>query len=231
MKKNSLLRKVPRIVLKFIIGFIAFILLYLLLAYVLGHISVGKSSKKSANTIEVHLINNGMHTDIVMPIKTKYKDWGHTFPLENTKAKDTLVKLVSVGWGDKGFYLHTPQWSELKFSTAFKAAFWLSSAAMHVTYYREIPDHVEHVRFYMTPKEYRQLIHYIERSLLKRRHRSIHIPTNAVYGDNDAFYEAKGSYSFLHTCNTWVNSALKSCGHKASVWTPFTSGIFYHYSK
>ena len=231
MKKNSLLRKVLRIVLKFIIGFIVFILLYLLLAYVLGHISVGKSSKKSANTIEVHLINNGMHTDIVMPIKTKYKDWGHTFPLENTKAKDTLVKLVSVGWGDKGFYLHTPQWSELKFSTAFKAAFWLSSAAMHVTYYREIPDHVEHVRFYMTPKEYRQLIHYIERSLLKRRHRSIHIPTNAVYGDNDAFYEANGSYSFLHTCNTWVNSALKSCGHKASVWTPFTSGIFYHYSK
>ena len=120
MKKNSLLRKVLRIVLKFIIGFIAFILLYLLLAYVLGHISVGKSSKKSANTVEVHLINNGMHTDIVMPIKTKYKDWGHTFPLENTKAKDTLVTLVSVGWGDKGFYLHTPQWSELKFSTAFK---------------------------------------------------------------------------------------------------------------
>jgi len=153
MKKNSLLRKVIRIVLKFIIGFIAFILLYLLLAFLLGNIAVGKTSKKSADAIEIHLINNGMHTDIVMPIKTKHKDWSHTFPIANTRSKDTLVKLVSVGWGDKGFYLHTPQWSELKFSTAFKAAFWLSSAAMHVTYYREIPAHVEHVNFYLTPKQ------------------------------------------------------------------------------
>jgi uncharacterized protein (TIGR02117 family) len=231
MKKNSLLRRVIRIVLKFIVGFIAFILLYLLLAYLLGNISVGKSSKKSKENIEVHLINNGMHTDIVMPIKTKYKDWRCTFPLENTKAKDSLVKLVSVGWGDKGFYLHTPQWSELKFSTAFKAAFWLSSAAMHVTYYREIPDHVEHVRFSITPKQYRQLVRYVEHSLLKKRDQSIHIPTDAVYGDHDAFYEAKGSYSLIHTCNTWVNSGLKACGQKASIWTPFTSGIFNHYSK
>lgn len=231
MKKNSLLRKVIRIVLKFIIGFIAFILFYLLFAFILGHISVGKSVKKSARTIEVHLINNGMHTDIVMPIKTKFKDWSSTFPIENTKAKDSLVQLVSIGWGDKGFYLHTPQWSELKFSTAFNACFWLSSAALHVTYYREIPAHVEHVHFYMTPKQYRQLIHYIEHSLVKKQHQSIHIPTNAVYGDFDAFYEAKGSYSLLHTCNTWVNSGLKACGQKASVWTPFTSGIFYHYTK
>ena len=231
MKKNSLLRKVIRIVLKFIIGFIAFILFYLLLAYLLGNISVGKSSKKSKGNIEIHLINNGMHTDIVMPVKTKYKDWRRTFPLENTRAKDSLVKLVSVGWGDKGFYLHTPQWSELKFSTAFKAAFWLSSAAMHVTFYREIPDHVEHVRFYITPKQYRQLVRYVEHSLLKKRDESIHIPTDAVYGDHDAFYEAKGSYSLIHTCNTWVNSGLKACGQKASVWTPFTSGIFNHYSK
>ncbi|MFN5634597.1 MAG: TIGR02117 family protein [Flavobacteriia bacterium] len=231
MKKHSLLRRVIRIVLKFIIGFIAFILLYLLIAFIFGRIAVGKAGKKSAHRIEVHLINNGMHTDIVMPVKNKYYDWNRTFPIQNTKGKDSLVKLVSVGWGDKGFYLHTPEWSQLKFSTAFKAAFWLSSAAIHVTYYREIPDNVEHVHFYVTPKQYRQLIHYVELSLLKKQRHSIHIRTNAVYGDNDAFYEAKGSYSLLHTCNTWVNSGLKACGQKASLWTPFTSGIFYHYSK
>jgi uncharacterized protein (TIGR02117 family) len=231
MKKQSLLRKVLRILIKCIIGFIAFILLYLLMAFILGHIQVGKSSKKSKGKIEVHLINNGMHTDIVMPIHTKYKNWEATFPIDNTRSKDTSVQWVSIGWGDKGFYLHTPQWSELKFSTAFKAAFWLSSAAMHVTYYREIPKDVEHTYFYLSPKDYRKLIHYVEHSLLKRNQRSVFIPTNAVYGDHDAFYEAKGSYSLLHTCNTWVNSGLKACGQKASIWTPFTSGIFYHYKK
>jgi len=227
----SALRKVLRILIKFIIGFVCFILIYLLFAFILGHIQVGKSGKKAKNKIEIHLINNGMHTDIVMPIKTKIKNWEHTFPLKHTRSNDSTVQYVSVGWGDKGFYLHTPQWSELKFSTAFKAAFWLSSAAMHVTYYSEIPKNVEHAHFYLTQKEYRKLIHYIEHSLLKRKQKTIFIPTDAVYGDHDAFYEAKGSYSLLHTCNTWVNSGLKACGQKASVWTPFTSGIFYHYTK
>ncbi len=47
--------------------------------------------------------------------------------------------------------------------------------------------------------------------------------------DDDAFYEAKGSYSFMKTCNTWANSALKSAGQKAALWTPSDKGIFRHY--
>ena len=49
------------------------------------------------------------------------------------------------------------------------------------------------------------------------------------YGKNDAFYEATGRYSLFHTCNTWTNNALKIAGQKACVWTPFDTGIFYHY--
>jgi hypothetical protein len=34
----------------------------------------------------------------------------------------------------------------------------------------------------------------------------------------------------FHTCNTWANNGLKSCGQKAALWTPFDSGIFGQYS-
>ena len=60
---------------------------------------------------------------------------------------------------------------------------------------------------------------------------AMYINTDAVYGKNDAFYEANGSYSLFHTCNTWANNGLKACGQKACFWTPFDSGIFYHYDK
>ena len=33
--------------------------------------------------------------------------------------------------------------------------------------------------------------------------------TNAQYNENDAFYEAIGSYSIFHTCNTWTNNTLR----------------------
>jgi uncharacterized protein (TIGR02117 family) len=55
------------------------------------------------------------------------------------------------------------------------------------------------------------------------------IKTNANYGKTDAFYEANGSYSLLHTCNTWANNGLKACGQKCCSWTPFDTGIFLNY--
>ena len=39
----------------------------------------------------------------------------------------------------------------------------------------------------------------------------------------DNFYEAKGSYYFLNTCNTWVNQIFKKCGLKAKLFI-LTSG-------
>ena len=53
--------------------------------------------------------------------------------------------------------------------------------------------------------------------------------TDAVYGKNDAFYDAKESYNFTQTCNTWANNGLKTAGQKAALWTPSDFGIFYHY--
>ena len=47
---------------------------------------------------------------------------------------------ISIGWGDKGFYLDTPTWAELKLSTALIAGFGLGNAALHITYYDEIAE-------------------------------------------------------------------------------------------
>ena len=55
------------------------------------------------------------------------------------------------------------------------------------------------------------------------------IKTDAVYGNNDAFYEAKGSYSLFFTCNTWAANALKTAKKEAPLWTATQQGIFYHY--
>ena len=63
----------------------------------------------------------------------------------------------------------------------------------------------------------------------KKNGKVIFIPTDAVYGINDAFYDAKGKYSFFETCNTWANDGLKEAGQKAALWTPSDLGIFQHY--
>ena len=82
----------------------------------------------------------------------------------------------------------------------------------------------------MTEKEYALLVRYIKRTIsTSKKGKTIFIPTNAVYGKKDAFYEATGSYHLFSTCNTWTNRALKYSNKKACFWTPFDTGILNQY--
>jgi hypothetical protein len=74
------------------------------------------------------------------------------------------------------------------------------------------------------------LTNYIKKSFQRDAEgHFINIKTDANYGKTDAFYEAIGSYSLFHTCNSWTNNALKISGQKACLWTPAQSGIFNQY--
>lgn len=217
-------------VLKAIGALTSLVVLYIIASLIIPYIPVQAEATPEQKVVEGFIKTNGVHTDIVVPIKSIYMDWEQRFPSSNTKSKATDYKYIAIGWGDKGFYLDTPEWSDLKFSTAFKAAFWLGDAAVHTTYYDKISINDSVRAFSMTERQYNQLIKFVDNSMDKDASgKYILIKTDAVYGEDDAFYEANGSYSFLHTCNTWANNALKKSGQKAALWTPTDFGIFHHY--
>ncbi|HKC69472.1 MAG TPA: TIGR02117 family protein, partial [Bacteroidia bacterium] len=177
------------------------------------------------------ILSNGVHTDIVLPIICEGTDWSRLIKFEHTLAKDTAMKYIAFGWGDKGFYLETPEWADLKARVAFKAMFYLGQSAMHTTFYKEMHEDERCVKIAISREAFEQLKTYIiNRFQLSENGNVMHIK-NHSYGDYDAFYEAKGSYGLFYTCNTWVNNGLKSCGQKACLWTPFDKGIFYQYKK
>ena len=216
-------------VVKCIIGLSAFILLYLFSAYCLSRITVDKELN-AKEEIEIYILTNGVHTDLVVPIKSELYDWSNEIKFENTISKDTAFNYLAMGWGDKGFYLETPEWKDLKASVAFKAAFALGNTAIHATFYKNMKISDRCKKIIISKQQYQRLIDYITNSLQKDNDgHFINIITNAVYGKNDAFYEANGSYSMLHTCNTWANNGLKESGQKCCLWTPFDTGIFLKY--
>lgn len=212
------MKKVLLVITKTIGAVVGVVLLYLFLSYFIPFIPVQAEATPEPKVVNGFIKTNGVHTDIVVPVKSQFMDWEKKFPFENTVSKRTDYKYISIGWGDKGFYLDTPTWADLKFSTAFKAAFWLGEAALHTTYYDEMKVNDTVRGFTMTERQYSNLIKFVDDSMDKDRNGNyINIKTNAVYGKDDAFYEAKGSYSFLHTCNTRTNNALKVSGQKAAL--------------
>lgn len=225
---NKKLKQFLKFTGRFILSILAFIILYLLVAFIVAHIPVNSNPEKS-NDVAIYINSNGVHTDILVPIKNEIKDWSRDILYDHTKSKDSVMKYIAFGWGDKGFYLDTPEWSDLKTSTALKAAFYLGTSAMHTQFYNEVKEDEECVKVTISKKDYKDLVKYIEDSFaLDKDHKVQWIP-NRSYGQYDAFYEANGKYSLFYTCNTWANNALKAGNQKAALWTPYDKWIFYHY--
>ncbi|GEN68847.1 TIGR02117 family protein [Chryseobacterium rhizosphaerae] len=209
---------------------VGIVIIYVLLGLLIPFISVSAKDDGEKKDIPIYIYTNGVHTDIVMPVKNDLQDWSLKIPFANLKSKKTDYNYIGIGWGDKGFYLDTPTWADLKFSTAVKAAFWLSDSAMHCTYYTTMKEGDDCKMIMISRSQYTRLVKFVEDKFDRDQNGNFMvIPTNAVYGDNDAFYDARGTYSFLYTCNTWTNDALKAAGQKAALWTPSDFGIFQHY--
>lgn len=227
-----ILRKPLRYALRFILALLAFLVVYVLAARLLPYIPVNKDAQQvGQEDMSIYIMTNGVHTDIVVPVKNSRMDWTRYVSYAHTDDKDSSLPFVGIGWGDKGFYLETPEWKDLKVSVAIKAMFHLGTAALHVTFYKQIRSGEDCKEIRISFEEYDRLVQFIADSFQKDANgNSIHIPSeNDGYGTTDAFYEANGSYDIFNTCNTWANNALKACGQRACFWTATDRGIFYHY--
>jgi uncharacterized protein (TIGR02117 family) len=216
--------------LKIIAGIFGAIICYIIFAIALPLFPVNAKETTAPKTEMIYILTNGVHTDLVVPVKNEIMDWSKEILFKNTLSEKTDYKYLAVGWGDKEFYLNTPTWADLKFSTAFKAAFGLSASALHCTFYYDMPANKDCKAIRVTKTEYQNLVDFIKQKFRRDNNgKVIFIKTDAVYGNNDAFYEATGSYNMFHSCNTWANNGLKAAGQKAALWTVTDFGIFRHY--
>lgn len=225
---NKKLRQAFRFTGRFLLAIVAFLVVYVLAVLICSHITVNDEPEAS-NDVTIFINSNGVHTDIVVPVKNDVKDWSKEILYIHTKSQDSIMKYVAFGWGDKGFYLDTPEWSDLKASTAAKAAFYLGTSAMHTRYYPDLKEDDSCIKLTISKKDYESLVQYINDSFQFGEDKKVLWIANHSYGQYDAFYEGMGKYSLFYTCNTWANNALKAANQKAALWTVYEGGIFNHY--
>lgn len=218
----------------FVGGLITFALLYFAADAILSRIAApgSMSDTSSAKRYPIYVLSNDVHTDLVFPVVSDQMDWRTIFPPQDIISKDSTHEYIAVGWGDKGFYLHTPEWKDLTAKTALVAALGLGETALHVTYHSSLQEGDLCYKIMVDSLQFAELKNYVLASCLQDdKGQSIVIPTDAQYGDSDAFYEAKGAYSMFHSCNTWANTGLKKAKMPSAVWTVFDKGILRHYRK
>lgn len=211
-------------------GYILLALLsYVVIALILSKISIDEEPETEDN-VTIYIVTNGVHTDIVVPSISTQIDWTSLVKPSHTAEATSQYPYLAMGWGDKGFYLDTPTWADLKFSTAFNAASGLSTSAIHTNYYKHLEENENCIKINISIEQYGRLVKYIKNSFEINEDGTFQlIETDSNYTTTDAFYEAKGSYSIFKTCNSWANTGLKEAGQKAALWTATDTGIFEKY--
>ena len=225
---NNLLhiKRILKILGKSFLVFLFLIGLYFLCAEILSSVIVNKNQNQMKETV-VYISTNGFHTDIVMPLKTEMMDWSEKIKFSDTKSGDSFQNFVAVGWGNRDFFINIPNWSDLDLSIAVKAGLGIGESAIHTDFLKSVREGEFCRKIEFSKSQYTDLVNFIESYFKKDSLGNfINISTPNTYGISDAFYEANGRLTLFYTCNTWVNSALKSAGLRSCLWTPFQRGIF-----
>jgi uncharacterized protein (TIGR02117 family) len=211
---------------------VALPVLYLSLALLLGLIPVNRDFRPPAQGgVTIYLRTNGVHADLVLPAAAPF-DWRAQFPLDSVVDRRRVtvpdaLNWIAFGWGDRGFYVHTPTWSDLRFGTAAVALLGLGSGAMHVEYLARPQDyHVQRVD--LQPQQYDALTAALQSGFARDANGRLHRIDAPGYFATDAFYEGTGRYTLWLTCNEWIRRALASAGVRTAVWAPFDEALFWH---
>ncbi len=170
--------------------------------------------------VEVHIVSNSVHADVVFPIQNGQKNWREIFGNECFEGDCKNANCIAIGWGDRAFFLDTPTWADLKISTAANAMLLPTETVMHVALTKIENYPPESCRRIMVSQDqYERMVRSALASFARDDNdQMIQIPDRS-YGINDAFFKAKGSYHLFNTCNSWVGYVMRQSGVKTPLVT------------
>ena len=194
--------------------------LFLLSAWIGSSIPRNADWEEPAGGVEIMIGDNGIHTEIVMPLVSPVKDWRETFPASDLEAPYRAYTHVAVSWGEREVFLNTPTWGDLTLSSAFRAAFG-GDGLIHASHYVRPAPGPTNQPLRLSEEQYGKLVAIIEAQIPPHKERE----TYPGYGTYDVFYDAPGTYHLGNTCNQWTSDTLAAAGVRVGRWTPLPGGV------
>jgi len=222
------MRRALRIFGYFVCALLAIPLLYLLAALILGAVPANAGWHEAKQGIRIFVRTNGVHTWIMVPKVTAQMDWRPLVPGKDLKdPRWGNGNYVALGYGNREFYLNTPNWSDLSLRTAFNALVGSGESLIHADHDNDPQPSAIQRPIVLTPDEYGRLVSFIRASFrTDAQGRTIPL-IGRGYGNSDVFYEAVGRYNAFYTCNSWTGAALRAAGVRTGLWTPLSQSIMW----
>lgn len=174
-----------------------------------------------------------MHIDILLATKTKFLNWPDYICSKNFEHELAYYSYLSIGGENHGFFLELKSWRELTAEIALRVLLKHNTPIlMHVSVLKKLPSRNMRVaQLTLSKQKHVGLCKYIYSYFETDRQGQLKLLSDKGYTSDDKSQEAIGSYKALHTCNYWVNKALKKIGGCTALWSPLEKGVFDHLGK
>lgn len=223
-RRPSALRRWLRRALLAFGALVGLVLLYFLAALVGALIAVDGEAVQDPDGVRVYVTSNGVHADVWVPVRVGDRDWSDWLPLDELGGGGGGY--LGFGWGERSFYLETPTWDDLTAGNALRALLWPTSTLMHVTYLWSAPRDAHELR--LSAASHARLVEYLRSGFAVDEGGRPRLVEHPGYHGNDRFFEGRGRYHLLRTCNHWTNGALKAAGVRTALWAPFEASVTHH---
>jgi uncharacterized protein (TIGR02117 family) len=182
----------------------------------------------AASGIEMFVSHFGVHVDFVLPVRSEARDWSRLVPPALFPYVPPEADFIAFGWGDRGFYVETPTWSDLRCGTAVAALTYQGGSAMCVEYLPRPAPGPNKRRLLLTEAQYAALCAHVEAGFARDAAGRVRPILRRYAFGNHAFFEGTGRYGLFYSCNTWVNEGLRKIGVRTGAWALFAFGVMRH---
>jgi uncharacterized protein (TIGR02117 family) len=173
--------------------------------------------------IPIYLQGGAIHTDVIVPRRNAYVDWGERLPLAKIGAQATAY--LSFGFGEQHFYMGEPGSLLVRWPDGLRALLWANSSIVFVNPIEEIPATAQCIG--LTASQYRELVQYIESSFRRNPQGEV-IALGRGFQPTGQFFLGQPRYSLLFTCNHWTAAGLDRAGVATPLLPLLSQSILWH---
>jgi uncharacterized protein (TIGR02117 family) len=218
-----MIRRAIRLTLILVCILPAALLIYTLAAF--GALLLVPRVEMAAEGIAIYACDNGVHTDLTVPVAAAGLDWRAMFTRDAFTGPVESFDYIGIGWGSRDFYLNTPTWADFDIATATKSVLW-DETVLHVEYRPQPVTGERCGRWLVDEATYLKMAAFVRDHL--RVSQGHPVQAGPGYGDRDTFYVANRRYTIIETCNQWTGRALRLAGAPVAPWTPFSFLVLWH---
>lgn len=182
------------------------------------------SADPAAGTVTVLLVAGPIHYDFLLPADRTTRARFAFAEAAGVPVRHPGAAWIAVGWGARAFYTTAGTYADITPGAVLKGLTG-DLSVMHLDLAGPLADPGTALHLALTPRQYTRLLDAIAAGFAADADRDP-IPLAAPgFGPADAFFEARGRYDPINTCNAWIGQTLRAAGLAFGLWTPLPYSV------